>query len=45
MFYGYPIPSGGFTRPSRATRTFDEDEIHEDEDEGNEDESPPHLFV
>jgi hypothetical protein len=51
MFYGYPIHSRGFTRPTR-TRTFDEDEIQEDEaedegheDEGNEDESHPHPFA
>jgi hypothetical protein len=30
MFYGYPIPLGGYTRPTR-TRTFYEDEIHEAE--------------
>jgi hypothetical protein len=46
MFIGYPIPSGGPSRPTR-TRTFDEEEIQgdEDEDEGHEDESPPHPFA
>jgi hypothetical protein len=55
MFSRYAMPSSqGCSRTSR-TRTFDDDEIHEDEDEGENEgeeqddaedvESPPHPFA